>query len=112
MAKAALVQANWRRTPPETRRDILNRLADLLEANKTELAHMAALDGGTTLMVGERGVTPAASANSTKYMHGQPVADFGQAAVRHGFKIADINILSTLPAKLSVWHLAHPERCC
>ena len=56
VAKAESVREDWRRTPPETRRDILNRLADLLEANKTELAHMAALDGGTTLMVGERGV--------------------------------------------------------
>src|SRR3546814_11270944 len=56
VAKAAAAQDDWRRTPPEARRDILNRLADLLEANRTRLAEMAALDGGTTLMVGERGV--------------------------------------------------------
>src|SRR5690606_9227318 len=59
VAKAEAVREQWRRTPPEARRDILNRLADLLEANKTRLAEMAALDGGTTLMVGERGVDTA-----------------------------------------------------
>jgi len=59
VAKAEAVREQWRRTAPETKRDILNRLADLLEANKTKLAEMAALDGGTTLMVGERGVETA-----------------------------------------------------
>src|SRR3546814_15578456 len=34
VAKAAAAQDDWRRTPPEARRDILNRLADLLEANR------------------------------------------------------------------------------
>ncbi len=59
VAKAEAVREEWRRTAPETKRDILNRLAGLLEANKTQLAEMAALDGGTTLMVGERGVETA-----------------------------------------------------
>src|SRR3546814_715069 len=59
VAKAAAAQDDWRRTPPEARRDILNRRADLLEANRTRLAEIAALDGGTTLMVGERGVDTA-----------------------------------------------------
>ena len=59
VAKAEAVREEWRRTAPETKRDILNRLADLLEANKSQLAEMAALDGGTTLMVGERGVETA-----------------------------------------------------
>lgn len=59
VAKAEAARDAWRRTPPEARRDILNRLADLLEANKRKLAEMAALDGGTTLMVGERGVDTA-----------------------------------------------------
>ena len=59
VARAEEVRDDWRRTRPEQRRDILNRLADLLEANKAELAQMAALDGGTTLMVGERGVETA-----------------------------------------------------
>src|SRR3546814_16361994 len=56
VAKAEAVRESWRRTPPETRRDILNRLADLLEANRSKLADMVALDGGPTLMVGARGV--------------------------------------------------------
>lgn len=59
VAKAEAVREQWRRTPPETRRNILNRLADLLEENKADLARAAALDGGTTLMVGERGVETA-----------------------------------------------------
>lgn len=59
VAKAEAIREEWRRTAPEAKRDILNRLADLLEANKTQLAEMAALDGGTTLMVGERGVETA-----------------------------------------------------
>lgn len=59
VAKAEGVREAWRRTKPEARRDILNRLADLLEENRAELAHAAALDGGTTLMVGERGVDTA-----------------------------------------------------
>ena len=59
VAKAEAVREEWRRTAPETKRDILNRLADLLEGNKTQLAEMAALDGGTTMMVGERGVETA-----------------------------------------------------
>lgn len=59
VAKAEAVREEWRRTSPEERRTILNRLADLLVENKAELARMAALDGGTTLMVGERGVDTA-----------------------------------------------------
>lgn len=59
VARAEAVREAWRCTRPEQRRDILNRLADLLEEHKAELAQMAALDGGTTLMVGERGVETA-----------------------------------------------------
>ena len=54
--RAEAAREGWRRTPPEVRRDILIRLADLMEANKGELARMAALDGGTPLTGGERGV--------------------------------------------------------
>jgi aldehyde dehydrogenase (NAD+) len=59
VAKAEAVREEWRRTSPEAKRDILNHLADLLEENKAELARMAALDGGTPLMAGERGVETA-----------------------------------------------------
>ena len=61
VAHAVAVQESWRRTSPEKRRDILNRLADLMLERKTELAKMAAYDGGTPLMVGERGVETAAA---------------------------------------------------
>lgn len=54
--RAEAVRDSWRRTRPEVRRDILNRLADLMESRKTDLARMAALDGGTPLFAGERGV--------------------------------------------------------
>ena len=56
VVRAEAAREGWRRTSPERRRDILNKLADLLEANKAEFARMAALDGGTPLMAGEHGV--------------------------------------------------------
>lgn len=54
--KAKAAQEAWRRTAPELRRDILNRLADLLSENRAELARNAAMDGGTPIIAGERGV--------------------------------------------------------
>ena len=59
VAAARAAQEGWRRTSPETRRDILNRLANLIEENRSEFARMAALDGGTPIMMGERGVDTA-----------------------------------------------------
>jgi aldehyde dehydrogenase (NAD+) len=61
VARAEAAREGWRRTRPEERRDILNRLADLMEAKKREFAEMAALDGGTPIMQGERGVETAVS---------------------------------------------------
>ncbi|WEK42371.1 MAG: aldehyde dehydrogenase family protein [Candidatus Sphingomonas colombiensis] len=54
VAAAEAVREGWRRTPPELRRDILIRLADLMTQHRAEFAHMAALDGGTPLVAGER----------------------------------------------------------
>ncbi len=59
VARAEAARDGWRRTSPERRRDILNRLADLIEENAAEFARMAALDGGTPLIAGERGVQTA-----------------------------------------------------
>ena len=56
VAKAAAAQEAWRNFAPEARRDMLFRLADLVEAKTAEFARMAALDGGTPLIQGERGV--------------------------------------------------------
>ncbi len=56
---AQAVREEWRKTRPEVRRDILNRLANLMEANKGALSEAAALDGGTPLVAGERGVDTA-----------------------------------------------------
>jgi aldehyde dehydrogenase (NAD+) len=54
VARAEAAREGWRRTSPETRRDILNRLARIMVERKADLAHRAALDGGTPLFVGER----------------------------------------------------------
>lgn len=55
VAKAADAFESWRNTPPEVRRDILLRFATLIEDNMQEFAKMAALDGGTPLMMGMAG---------------------------------------------------------
>lgn len=55
VAAAEAAREGWRRTPPEARRHMLNTLAELIDTHATEFAHMAALDGGTTLLMGERG---------------------------------------------------------
>jgi aldehyde dehydrogenase (NAD+) len=59
VACAETAREGWRRISPEARRDILNRLANLMEAKKREFAEMAALDGGTPIMQGERGAETA-----------------------------------------------------
>lgn len=61
VAKAEAVEDKWRRTAPEVRRDILARLAQLISDNRDEFARLAALDGGTPVMLGERGADMAAS---------------------------------------------------
>lgn len=61
VAAAMAAREGWRRTAPEVRRTILNRLADLMEANTQEFAKMAALDGGTPLNRGAGGVMTAVS---------------------------------------------------
>ena len=55
VAKAEAAREGWRRTPPEARRHLMNRLANLIDANAEEFAKAAALDGGTPLMMGARG---------------------------------------------------------
>jgi aldehyde dehydrogenase (NAD+) len=61
VSAAEAAQQGWRRLAPEARRDMLNRLANLIEAKTREFAEMAALDGGTPIMQGERGVELAVS---------------------------------------------------
>ncbi|MCW1384771.1 aldehyde dehydrogenase family protein [Novosphingobium sp. KCTC 2891] len=60
VASAQAARDGWRRTAPDARGVMLTRLADLLLEKKAEFAQMAALDGGTPLMQGERGVEVAA----------------------------------------------------
>ncbi len=52
VAKAVAAFDGWRRTRPEARREILIRLAQLIERHTPEFAQMAALDGGTPLPSG------------------------------------------------------------
>ncbi len=59
--KAEAAQEAWRNTAPERRRDILNRLAELIAGHREEFARRAALDGGTPLHFGELGVDAAVS---------------------------------------------------
>jgi len=59
VAAAEAAREGWRTTRPEARRAILNRLADLVEAHRTQFAEAAARDGGTPLFMGERGVDTA-----------------------------------------------------
>lgn len=50
--KALKVQESWRRTAPEQRRDILNRLADLIEGHRAEFVEAARKDNGHTVAAG------------------------------------------------------------
>lgn len=50
--RALAVQESWRRTAPEKRRDILNRLADLIEAHRAEFIEAARRDNGHTVAAG------------------------------------------------------------
>lgn len=81
VARAEAARDGWRRTSPEQRRNILNRLADVMEARKDDLAMMAALDGGTPLRGGRSGVELAIS--WTRYyagwcdkLHGEMLGTF------------------------------------
>jgi len=59
-AKAVAAFEGWRRTPPEARREILTRLAQLIREHANEFARLAAHDGGTPLMMGVGGTMLAA----------------------------------------------------
>lgn len=58
---------SWRRTRPSARRQLLLRLADLLEANAAELGRLGTLDNG---MPNASGAMPALSAEWTRYYAG------------------------------------------
>ncbi len=50
---AKAVREDWRRWTPEARRDVLNRLADLLVEHRTQLAQLAVLDVGTPYLAAQ-----------------------------------------------------------
>lgn len=68
--KALLVQESWRRTPPETRRNILHRLADLIEAHREDFVLAAQLDNGHTAVAGN--ITVDFATQWTRYYAGWP----------------------------------------
>lgn len=61
VARAEAAREDWRRTSPDARGAMLTRLAELMLEKKAKFAEMAALDGGTPLMQGERGLETAAA---------------------------------------------------
>lgn len=56
VAKAVAAFPDWLSITPETRRDLLLKLAQLIHDNGEEFARMAALDGGIPLTWGREGV--------------------------------------------------------
>lgn len=52
VARAKAAFEGWRRWRPEARREVLIKLARLIDEHLEEFAHLAALDGGTPLMSG------------------------------------------------------------
>ena len=52
VTRAKAAAEDWRRWRPEARREVLIKLADLIEENVDEFARLAALDGGMTLATG------------------------------------------------------------
>ena len=52
VVKAISVQEQWRRTKPEERRDILNKLGDLVEAHRQDFVEAALRDNGHTNYAG------------------------------------------------------------
>ena len=59
---------SWKRTPPAVRRELLVKLAGLIEANASEFGRLGALDNGTPMTVGS--AFPSLSAEWTRYYAG------------------------------------------
>jgi len=68
VTKAHEAFQSWKRTPPAVRRQLLLKLADLIEANAEEFARLGALDNGTPLQVGA--AFPMLSTEWTRYYAG------------------------------------------
>jgi aldehyde dehydrogenase (NAD+) len=81
VAKARAAFEPWRRTRPEARREMLFKLAGLVQSNSKRFAELAALDGGTPLMLGEHGAALAAEwaryyAGWCDKLHGEQLGTF------------------------------------
>lgn len=68
VAAAKTAAREWAATPPVQRRDLLNRLADLIRDNAAEFARLSAIDIGTPLAVGAGG--PRLAEEWTRYYAG------------------------------------------
>lgn len=71
----------WRKTPPRQRRDLLNRLADLLIANADELVRLSCLENGTAIKGAVIG--PHLAAAWTRYYAGWADKLTGQVTSTH-----------------------------
>ncbi len=68
-ARAAFDDARWSGLPPISRERMINRLADLIEANAAELAELEAIDNGKPRTMAQAGDIPMAVAH-LRYMAG------------------------------------------
>ncbi|SHN40040.1 aldehyde dehydrogenase family protein [Cryptosporangium aurantiacum] len=68
VTKAHEAFLTWRKTPPAERRRLLQKLADLIEANAEEFARLGALDNGTPLAIAAG--SPLLAAEWTRYYAG------------------------------------------
>jgi aldehyde dehydrogenase (NAD+) len=55
VAEASKAFKSWRKTSPEVRCHLLNRLAQLIKENEGEFVRLAALEGGTPIAIGAGG---------------------------------------------------------
>jgi aldehyde dehydrogenase (NAD+) len=81
--------AGWRRTPPEERRRLLLRLADLIEANAEEFAQRGTMDNGTPASV-VGGMTGSA-VEWTRYYAGWADKISGELSSSFGSGVGELN---------------------
>ena len=81
--------AGWRRTPPEERRRVLLRLADLIEANAEEFGRRGTMDNGTPASV-VGGMTGSA-VEWTRYYAGWTDKIAGELSSSFGSGVGELN---------------------
>jgi aldehyde dehydrogenase (NAD+) len=82
---------DWRRTPPEERRRLLLRLADLMEANAEEFGRRGTMDNGTPASVVGGMTGPAVE--WTRYYAGWTDKIAGELSSNFGSGVGELNLL-------------------